>query len=260
MKFYYKKFPKKLFTLYPIGDFHFGSAQCNEDFMKQTIAEIKDNPNAYWVGMGDMLENAIIGSKSDIYTQTVPPKEQIEYICDLLEPIKEKGLFLIAGNHEQRTMRLVGLIPEEHIAYRLGMSYVGFSCYAVFQVASSKNPNSFNCYFHHNYGGGYTYGGKVNRAEALRRITPTADAIFSGHFHITSRIPVTWYDVGRKQVLKHVGYDYITGSALEWDNSYAEERAKPAASTEFIKVTFVGSTNGRCDNRKQIYEIIHPEK
>ena len=256
MQFSYHKFDAKKFTLYPLGDFHVGSPQCNEAFIKKTIEEIKDNPKAKWVGMGDFMENAIIGSKSDVYTQILPPKEQLEHICTLLDPIKDKGLFLIAGNHEQRTMRMVGLMPEQYISIQLGIPYMEYSCLAVFQLMQAKTPQGFTCYFHHNYGGGYTKGGKINRSVKLREIVPTADATFSGHFHTTSRTPFKWYDAGRSKVISHVGYDYITGSALEYDESYAEERAKPAAVTEFIKVTFIGNTTGTLDNRQQIYEVI----
>ena len=84
----------------------------------------------------------------------------------------------------------------------------------------------------------------MNRAQQPRKICPTVDATFSGHFHITSRMPVTWYSPARTQILKHVGYDYVTGSALEWNNSYAEEKCKPPAVTEFIKVQFIGNTSG----------------
>jgi len=258
MEFFHRRFNKRHFTLYPIGDLHYGSPQCNEGFIRQVVQEIHGNPNAYWVGMGDFMENAIIGSKSDVYTQTVSPKVQMEHIVKMLKPIKDKGLFLIGGNHEQRSHRLVGLIPEEYIGLQLEIPYKGFSCLANFQM-KSKTPNTFSCYFHHNYGGGYTKGGKVNRAESLRRITPVADATFSAHFHTTSRIPAVWYEAGRTQVIKHMGYDYITGSALEWSGSYAEEKAKPSASCEFIKVSFVGCTNGRADNRKQVYEVITPD-
>ena len=257
MKFYHKKFKTKQMTLYPIGDWHFGSRQCNEDFIKQIVNEIKADDDAYWVGMGDFMENAVVGSKSDVYTQTLPPKEQMEHIVETLTPIKEKGLFMIAGNHESRTHRMVGLTPEQYIGIQLDVPYGGFSCLAVLQM-KSKAPNTFTCYFHHNYGGGFTHGGKVNRADALRKIVPTADAIFSGHFHITSRIPFTWYDAGKTRVKKYIGFNYITGSALEWDGSYAEEKAKPSATVEHIKIIFKGCTSGNKDNRKQIYEVITP--
>jgi hypothetical protein len=256
MEFFFKQFPDKAFTLYPLGDWHFGSAQCDSGFIRQVIEEIKQNPRAWWVGMGDLMENAIVGSMSDVYTQIIPPKDQMDIICEMLEPIKKKGLFLIAGNHERRTVRQTGIIPEQYISVKLGVPYLGFSCAVLFQMSRCKDPYTFTCYFHHNYGGGWLPGSKINKADSLRKIMPTADAIFSGHFHITSRIPVTWFDAGRKQVLKKVGYDYVTGSALTWNESYAEEKGKPAAALEFIKVTFVGSNSGQTDTRKQIYEVI----
>ena len=258
MQFFERTFSTPSITIYPLGDFHFGSEQCNKQFLAQVIEEIRENPLAYWVGMGDMIENAIVGSKSDVYTQTAQPKDQIDYIVKLLTPIKEKGLFLIAGNHEQRTTRLVGLIPEQHIAMMLGLPYAGFSCLAFFQV-KSKGPVGFSCYFHHNFGGGYTPGGKVNVAAKLRQIVPTADATFTAHVHTTSRMPVTWYECSYKSILEKTGYDYCIGSALMWDRSYAEERAKRPATQEFIKVTLVGGTSGRADNRKQIYGVIEKE-
>lgn len=259
MRFFKKRFPENHMVLYPLGDFHYGSRQCDEKFIRQVVDEIKNMENAYWVSMGDLIENALVGSKSDVYTQTVPPTEQMEYVVNLLKPIAHKGLFGVAGNHEQRSMRLAGLIPEQYMMARLGLPYMGFSCLAYFIMSQCKSPKAFQVYFHHNYGGGYTVGGKVNKAEALRRIVPTADAIFSAHSHITDRMLTTWFECGRDQIIEHVGYNYIIGSTLRWDKSYAEEKAKPAAACELIKVTFVGSNNGRAtDSRKQIYEIIRP--
>ncbi|MFH0957943.1 MAG: metallophosphoesterase [Pseudomonadota bacterium] len=257
MKLYARNFQsKKFFDLVPLGDWHMGSRQCDESFIRRVVDEIKSNPDALWVGMGDFMENAIIGSKSDMYTQTMPPKEQMDYVCDILEPIKKKGLFLIAGNHEQRTMRQVGIVPEGYIGVKLGLPFMGFSCMAVFNLPACKTPYGFTCYFHHNYGGGFTSGGKINRAESLRKIVPTADAIFSGHFHITSRIPVSWFEAGRTEVNKKTGYDYITGSALSWNESYAEEKGKPASSVEHIRVRFVGGNDGKRDMRRQEYFVI----
>jgi len=262
MEFFERTFKKNFFRLYPIGDWHLGSRQCSEEFIVRLVERVRKDEDGWWVGMGDLMENAIIGSKSDVYTQVLPPREQMDHIVDLLKPIAKKGLFLIAGNHEQRTMRVAGIVPEAYIAARLDMPYMGFSCYAQLYVREDQrgkhegHGRGWACYFHHNYGGGYSTGGKVNRAEQLRLIAPTADAIFSGHFHITSRIPASWYEMGKKAVHKKTGYDYITGSALTWNGSYAEERGKRPATLEHISVTFIGGTSGRADNRQQIYEII----
>lgn len=259
MKYLHFDLPMKRVSLYPLGDWHYGSRQCDDSFIQKVVAEIKSDPQARWVGLGDLIENAIVGSKSDVYLQTCPPKEQIDHVVKLLEPIKEKCLFMIPGNHEERTMRVVGLHPDEIIAGRLWVPYVGYSCLMTLDLTEAKTPRSFSCYFHHNSGGGYTAGGKVNAAAKLRLIVPTVDATFSAHLHTTGRTPVKWYEPGYKRVVEKVGYDYIIGSALTWNESYAEEKAKRPAVVEQIKVTFVGATNGRYDNRKQIFEVVQPQ-
>ena len=265
MEFFTRQFKGKHFRIYPLGDWHYGSRPCHEAFIAQVVAEIKADPDAVWVGMGDFIENAIIGSKSDIYTQTVPPREQMDHIVDLLTPIKSKGLFIVGGNHEARTMRLVGIQPESYIAARLDLPFMGFSCYATLYTRADQSGThaghwrGFACYFHHNTGGGVTPGGKVNAAEKLRLIAPTADAIFSAHTHTTARTPFTWYETGKASVIKKTGYDYTIGSALTWNGSYAEEKRCPPATVEHVKVTFIGGTSGKVDNRQQIYEIISPK-
>lgn len=268
MEFFYKKFPKRYFNLYPFGDIHYGSPQCNVPFVRQTIDTIAEDPDGYWVGMGDLMENAIVGSLSDVYTQTASPEEQAKQIAEWLEPIKHKGLWMIGGNHEQRSHRATGMTPEEYISAELGrddkgkrwVPFLGFSVYAIFQMNDCHTPDSFRCYFHHNRGGGRTKGGKVNAAEKLRLIVPTADAIFSAHTHTTSRMTCTWYDVGRKNIIKKEGYNYIIGSALEYPDSYADEKGMPPATVEFIKVHFQAGLSGRGDHRKQTYSIITPDR
>jgi hypothetical protein len=258
MESFRAELPGKSFDLFPIGDWHLGSRQAKVSFIKRVVDAVSANPEARWCGMGDLMENALIGSKSDVYTQLMPPREQMDAVCDLLMPIKDKGLFLIAGNHEQRTMRVAGIVPEAYIAARLGIPYLGFSVMAQFKLKGAHGgANFFTAYFHHNYGGGGSYGGKVNRADKLRDICPTVDAVFSGHFHITSRIPVSWFEWGDSVVHKRTGYDYITGSALTWSCSYAEEKPVPPSAVEHIVVKFRGGNCPRgVDDRSQEYRVI----
>jgi hypothetical protein len=253
MKFFTRQFNTPSIRLYPLADFHYGSPQCDETLVKQVIKQIKDDPIGYWVGMADFMENAIIGSKSDVYTQVVPPREQLNHVYDLLSPIRDKGLFLIGGNHEQRTHRLVGMDPSELLAEKLDLPFRGFSCLAFLQTRSPKNPRGFKCYFHHK-------GHKRTNFNALRLIVPDADAVFGAHVHDTSREPVTWYDCSYDRIITRFGCNYRVGNALTWNDSYAEEKTHKPATPEFICVEFVGATSGRGDNRKQIYTVIRREE
>ena len=255
MKPFIKKFDSSYVDIYPIGDLHWGSQNCDTDFVQKVIDEVADNPEGRVVLMGDLCENALTNSKSDVYKQIMSPQKQVEEIAEVFMPIKDKILFAITGNHEERTFKTSGNDLTDNITMRLCVPYKGYSCLAKFFV-NSKTPNGFLCYFHHSWGGGYTHGGKVNASDKLRTIVPHADAIFNGHSHTTGRIPHTWYDLGKAEVLEKTGYNYITGSALTYSESYGEARGARPASCEFIKVRLKGASTGKRDNRQQVYSVI----
>jgi hypothetical protein len=258
MKFFSINLPLRAVNLYPIGDWHLGSRQSFPRFIKQVLDEIRDDPEARWVSMGDLLENAIIGSKSDVYLSTQNPEDQIEAVIKFLDPIKDKCLFTIPGNHSARTMRVAGIDPDKVIADRLGVPYARYSALASFFLAEAKTRAV--CYFHHSRGGGSTPGGKVNAASKLRLIVPSADAVFCGHSHTTNREPLTWFDAGRSGLIRRQGYNYIIGSALTWKESYAEEKGMRPAAVEQIMVRFeVKSHHDHAKYLKQTFNIIQPE-
>ena len=260
MKPFQEHIKGKAFNLYPIGDLHWGSPNCNQGFVRKVVKEIQGDSEAKVVLMGDLMENALIGSLGDVYKQKDGPQLQVKELVELFTPVKDKILFLITGNHEERTAKRADLDPSQVICWGLNIPYMRYSCIARF-ILSGKGPKSFLCYFHHNRGGGGTPGGKVNRAAKLRDIVPHADAIFSAHTHVTSAMENCWYDLteghnGYPNKIKRHGYDYIIGSALEYDDSYAEASAMRPAVCSLIRVRFENNSTGRCDGRKQIYSVI----
>ena len=258
MKFLSFDLPLKALNLYPLGDWHHGSRQTFPRFIKQEIDQIASDPEARWCSMGDLIENAVVGSKSDVYLSTSNPEKQIEDVVALLKPIKDKGLFMIPGNHSARTMRMAGIDPDKVIADLLGIPYARYSILASFGL--SKVKSRAVCYFHHSRGGGSTPGGKVNAAAKLRLIVPSADAVFCGHSHTTNREPLTWFDAGISGLVRRQGYNYIIGSALTYKESYAEEKGYRPAAVEQIMVRFeVKSRHGHVKYLKQTYHIICPE-
>jgi hypothetical protein len=258
MEFFKRDFKATQINLYPLGDWHYGSEQCDEDFVKRMVTLIAADPIGYWVGMGDFMENAIIGSKSDLYTQREAPKAQLEWLAKTLKPIAKKGLFMLAGNHEQRTMRVVGLCPEDYLAEKIGVPFLGFSVFATLRMMhANQHDRTFNCFFHHGASSGSTVGAKVAACAKLRLIAPAVDALFCGHSHITNRAPVSWWEPGRERPIKKTGYNYITGSALTWNKSYAEEKGYCPSSVEHIAVTMQGATSGSGPKR-QSYTAITP--
>lgn len=50
-----------------LGDIHWGNANCDRKAFVGVVNYIKDNPNAYWVSTGDLLNIATKDSKSFNY-------------------------------------------------------------------------------------------------------------------------------------------------------------------------------------------------
>ena len=44
------------FCFYPIGDCHLGLIHADEELLEEKVKEIASNPNALWLGMGDMAD------------------------------------------------------------------------------------------------------------------------------------------------------------------------------------------------------------
>ena len=105
----------------PIADLHIGDPHADMSVIKSLIKGVHDNPNQYTVLCGDLMNTAIIGSKSDTYGETLRPSEQLERCADLLEPIKGKILAIVPGNHEERISRTAGSDMTRLLARELGL-------------------------------------------------------------------------------------------------------------------------------------------
>lgn len=98
--------------LYFLHDIHKGNALCDVKKWDAVKKEILSAPNRYAVFIGDALENAIPGSKNDIFTQTIPPQEQKEWFTEQLIDLRDRIAGGVDGNHEwNRSEKACGLYP-----------------------------------------------------------------------------------------------------------------------------------------------------
>jgi len=188
------------------------------------------------------------------------PNSQVEWVIKNLDPIKHRCLGMVNGNHNDRTRRACGIDPDMWIAKQLGVNFYGFSGYIVLGVMKCF----YKIYMHHNRGGGAKVGSKVAATDKIWSITPTADAIFTAHTHITARVSHSSYDLNMLPTnppkFEQICHIYIGGSALEWDESYAEQIGLSPAVMEQTMVTFNGvNTNDHPRKyKKQTYHVIAP--
>lgn len=173
--------------LYSINDVHVGEKSLDKEYFKNFIKLIASTPNAYCVLAGDLLNNAIISSVSNVYEEEMTPSESKKWLREELKPIKEKILAVVSGNHENRSRRSTDTDLIEDICDYLNISELYRKDEAYVKVtfgtqASGGKPQIYGIYVTHGCGGGKLPGGMINNVERLS-MSVMADVYITGHFH-----------------------------------------------------------------------------
>ena len=181
-----------VFYLYPFGDIHTGTIHCAEAEVRAKRDEILKTPNAYWIGMGDYAE--WITSKdtrwdpsqkvvADWVEQDNIAECQRKWIVKLFEPIKDKCIGLMYGNHENSIRRYNNDNVHKNICDDLGVDNLGYSCFIhlTFRRRNSREAHMVKCAFTHGTGAARTEGGRINY---LKRFMDAFDAQIYGYGHV----------------------------------------------------------------------------
>lgn len=174
-----------------ISDVHIGDAHCMLDKFRAMVQEIEADPDCYTMLVGDICNTAIAGSKSDVYSETMKPGEQVKTAVEILRPIADRILAVVPGNHEERIYRTTGIQTTEDMAYLLGISdrYRDTSALIYVSVGDGKGaahgrPPMYSIYANHGHGGGgRRAGSKVNSLQDLGYVID-CDLIIAGHTHV----------------------------------------------------------------------------
>ena len=239
-------------TLWLIGDVHIGAAECDEKRFKRDIETIAADPNARVILLGDLINNAVKNSVSNIYEERYRPAAQKRIAAEALEPIKDKILAAVGGNHELRSSKEVDDDPMYDIMCKLNLSDLYRQNAAFVKVMIGKtngngrlNP-TYTIYATHGSGGGTTPGAGANRMQRTQAIFEGIDLFAQGHVHkamnfYPERIR---FDTHNNKIRRRTIACCIAPSYLEY-GGYALRASLPP----FANVT---STITLCGNKKRI--------
>jgi hypothetical protein len=237
------------FTLYPLGDVHLGSANCDKQLFWDTIAEIRKNPDARWLGMGDMCEwitpkdkrwdaggidemivnLASIDRIGDVY---------VEKIADMLKPIMDKCWGMGDGNHEKKFAAEHGTNLTQRILQQSGAPgalYLGWEALTRVAIAVGNCHTSVRIMTAHGWQGGRMDGAKVNQMEKLLGWID-ADIYLHGHSHSKFIVPVARLRVNNSctKIIDDNAFVAHTGSFLRTyqqnATGYGEQAGYPPTS------------------------------
>lgn len=175
--------------LFPISDVHLGASEHMEKEWADFCRQIEETPNAYIILGGDLINNATRNSVSNVFEETMRPREQKKVIAEMLTPIRDRILCAVSGNHERRSGKDADDDPTYDIMCKLDIEHLYRENMAFVKIRigkkdgdGMKNP-TYMLTVTHGAGGGILTGGAVNRNERFGYVIDGMDCLIVGHTH-----------------------------------------------------------------------------
>ncbi len=203
----------------PIYDAHLGHYAHKREKLLAYIRWIEETPNVFTFLGGDFEENALDDGRGMTYSQEIPPSLQIKRGCDLLAPIAHKILFVLSGNHEQRTEKKTNIDPSSVMASYLDIPHYAGPVYCSILGKGRK----WKFYAFHGNTNSQTKGGKLNAAGRPRRFTDFVHFFISGHTHdpMVNNETCLVEDPVLSRLTYQTQWIVTCPSFLGWENTYA---------------------------------------
>lgn len=246
-------------NIYFLGDIHEGNVNHAEDELKEAVKIIKNDPNGYWIGMGDYIEAITLDDKKRFNPVTIAKKYGIEDLKDLpfkqckavfdkIRPIEDKCLALLIGNHEESYVKynhsnVYDRFGEMFTTMPAMLGYVGFFRVGLIRQKNKDTANHVIVFAlnHGIGGGGFREGYPINKIHDVFRWTD-ADINIMGHIHqlviddkkITG---VTYYGNLNKRRRYFGSSGCFLWTYKEGNANYYEHKGKHEGDIGFLKVS-----------------------
>jgi predicted phosphodiesterase len=166
-------------NIYPIGDLHIGSKEFNLDAFQRWKKMVMDDEFSKVVIVGDIMDMATKGSKTNIYEATMNPYEQKEWVTNEFRDFKDKILAGIQGNHEYRSNNLLGICPMYDVLAKLDLE----DLYRPNMAFMKINLGSRNKDRQVSYTLVMAHGQAKGRTKQFPYAIDGMDVMVTGHFH-----------------------------------------------------------------------------
>ena len=74
-------------TIYPVSDIHLGAAEHMESAWREFRTKILSEENAHITLGGDLLNNGVKNSVSNVYDEIIRPREAKKLMVEMLKPL-----------------------------------------------------------------------------------------------------------------------------------------------------------------------------
>ncbi len=234
------KIKKNPFEIPLIGDVHYASQECHEDFFFDTLDGIKRKQNNALIIMGDMYEANDHSSPDDaIFNQKYTNEDSKDLIADTLKPkrLSNKIWVWMEANHDgERSRKKTGTANSRDICREIGVPYARISCYNIIDF----NDHRLILYTNHGkWRSTPKWVGTRRKTWEESMTYPEADIIAIGHIHklhygnikpnenITENVVIDYENMCMDTRPAQFKKRLITGHWLQYLKGYGQKRAYP---------------------------------
>lgn len=225
-------------NIYPIGDVHLGSKECDLDLFQSYLDMVDADPYGRAVIIGDMMNMGLKNAKSNIYEEVLTPGQQKELCYELLNPISDKILCGCSGNHEFRSVREVGMNPLYDVFCRMQIEdvYRENACFLKVKLGRDKHAKKIA------YGIAVTHGRTTNKDKTWTYSVDNCDLFINGHTHDASHQPLGKIRMDlHNETVTTVGYQHVVVTPFQGYGGYAlQGKFLPNHLEQFQKITLDG--------------------
>lgn len=230
-------------NIYPLGDIHIGSSEFDLDMWDKWKAKVIGDPYSAIVIVGDTIDNGLKNSKTNSYGATMRPREQKEWLKKELEPLKEKILGAVQGNHEFRSTNDSDDCPLYDVLCKLDKEHLYREniCFLKINLGYKNKDRQYS------YTMVLAHGQGRNKTKNFGYAIDGMDVLVTGHTHSPeSNFPCKIVIDSKNEVVKEVTYSHIVVPSFSRVGGYA---LKGMYQPQGFKIPII-SLNGTAKNVK----------
>jgi len=234
-------------VVYPLADVHLGSEDADVEAFERLVEEIRQDASAYVVLAGDLIDNGLKSSVTNVYRQTMRPAEQKREMARMLSPIRDKIACILPGNHCGRSSKESDDCPAYDIASKLDLEDVYRENMAFIRIRLGKDTAHQRPYRYfigvvHGAGGGAQAGSSVNKTDAFMQPIEGLDVLIRAHDHKpyalrTSKIE---FDSGRNVMRQRPILEMCSGGWMCYAGYPVRKMLRPVAMPGANKLLLYG--------------------
>lgn len=240
-------------TIHILADVHIGAEEADAFAFEQLVLRIASTPGHFAILAGDLIDNGIKSSVTNVYRATMRPGEQKREMTRILEPLRDRILCLIPGNHCFRTSKEVDDDPCYDIASKLDLEDLYRENIGILRLQvgiDHRNTRSgiqrrrvYYAGVVHGAGGGAMLGATVNRNDAFMGGMDNLDILVTAHchkqyVHLGSKF---WVDRANGVVTQRPYLVISAGSWLRYGGYAARKQLRPVSMPGTDRLVLYGN-------------------